>query len=202
MANTRELHSFFPVPVQITEVEGAEALNEALQRDIYKVMETTPNSLPEAWSCNLYTTIASAGLELLEYESFQRLETAIQQEVDRFARHLSFDVDNFPPRMTECWINVYRAGDAQEAHVHKNNVISGIYYAKAPNGCGELLFHSPIADSMLEPPKTATTDYNTPAVGITPVAGQMILFRSWLRHSVKPNRINDDRISIAFNLTM
>ena len=104
--------------------------------------------------------------------------------------------------MTECWINVYGGGDAQEAHVHKNNVLSGIYYAKAPAGCGELLFHSPVADSMLEPPKTRTNDFNTPAVGITPVEGQMVLFRSWLRHSVKPNRITEDRISVAFNLTM
>ncbi len=201
MSNKTEMYSFFPTPVQISEIAGGEALNGDLQRDIYSVMETTPNSLPEAWSCNLYTTISS-DLDLLRFESFRQLEKAINDESTRFARALSYDVDKFPLRMTECWINVYRSGDAQEAHVHKNNVVSGIYYVKAPDGCGELLFHSPLADNMLEPPKTETTDFNTPAVGITPIAGQMLLFRSWLRHSVKPNRITEDRISIAFNLTM
>lgn len=201
MNNAVHLHSLFPTLVQISEIAGAEALNCDLERDIYEVMKTTPNSLPEAWSCNLYTTISS-GNDLLRFPSFRRLGKVIGEETLCFARSLHYDVDRFPPRITDCWVNVYRPGDAQEAHLHQNNVLSGIYYVKTPESCGEMLFHSTLADVMLDPPKTKIDGFNTEVAAITPVAGQMLLFRSSLRHSVKPNRSTEDRISVAFNLTM
>ena len=201
MNNAVHLHSLFPTLVQISEITGAQALNRDLERDIYEVMKTTPNSLPEAWSCSVYTTISS-GFDLFSYDSFQRLGKIIDDETLRYARSLHYDVDRFPPRITDCWVNVYKTGDAQEAHVHQNNVLSGMYYVKTPKSCGELLFHSTLADVMLDPPKTEIDDFNTDVAVISPVAGQMFLFRSSLRHSVKPNKSTEDRISIAFNLTM
>lgn len=201
MNNAVHLHSLFPTLVQISEIAGAEALNRDLQCDTYEIMKATPNSLPEAWSCNLYTTISS-GFDLLRYESFRRLGKVIGAETLSYARSLHYDVDRFPPRITDCWVNVYKTGDAQEAHVHQNNVLSGIYYVKTPDLCGELLFHSTLSDVMLDPPKTQIDELNTEVAAITPVAGQMVLFRSSLRHSVKPNRSTEDRISVAFNLVM
>lgn len=201
MNNATYLHSLFPTLVQISEIADAEALNLDLERDIYEVMKTTPNSLPEAWSCNLYTTISS-GFDLLGYDSFRQLGKIIGDETLSFAKYLHFDVGRFPPRITDCWVNVYRTGDAQEAHVHQNNVLSGIYYVKTPDLCGELLFHSTLSDVMLDPPKTRIDDLNTEVAAITPSAGQMLLFRSSLRHSVKPNRSTEDRISVAFNIAM
>lgn len=201
MNNAAQLHSLFPTLVQISEIDSAKALNDDLECDIYDVMKTTPNSLPEAWSCNLYTTISS-GVDLLRYGSFRHLAKIIDKESRRFAVSMHYDIENFPPRMTECWINVYGAGDGQEAHIHQNNVISGIYYVKAPEGCGQLMFHSTFADVMLDPPKTKIDNLNTEVAAITPVSGQMLLFRSSLRHSVKPNKSTENRISVAFNLTM
>jgi len=55
---------------------------------------------------------------------------------------------------------------------------------------------------MLEPPTTGPNNFNTPLVALQPQAGEMVLFRSWLRHSVKPTRSKEERISIAFNITM
>jgi hypothetical protein len=55
---------------------------------------------------------------------------------------------------------------------------------------------------MLEPPVIETTALNTTQFRVVPETGLMVIFRSWLRHSVLPTDIEDDRISIAFNLTM
>jgi len=30
-------------------------------------------------------------------------------------------------------------------------------------------------------------------------AGTVVLFESWLRHEVPPNRVNSERVSISFN---
>ncbi|MDA0998840.1 MAG: TIGR02466 family protein [Proteobacteria bacterium] len=201
MNNARELHAMFPAAVQITEIAGAEPLNVELVAEIDRIRASVPNSLPEAWSCNLYTTIRS-GLNLFDRPSFVKLRGHIMTEVGAFAASYGFDSQKFPPRITECWVNVYGQGDSQEAHIHQNNVISGIYYVAAPPGCGELLFHSPHSDSMLEPPLREVNNINLPVRAMKPAAGTMVLFRSWLRHSVKPTVGQENRISIAFNLTM
>jgi uncharacterized protein (TIGR02466 family) len=199
--NKRGVHKFFPVAVQTSEIGDAAKLNKSIIGEITKIRGTVPNSLPEAWSCNLYTTISS-GINLLDQPAFASLQQHILTEAAAFAEVYGLDFASYPPRITECWVNVYGQGDSQEAHNHANSVISGIYYVAAPEGCGELLFHAPMSDTMLEPPTTGPNNVNTPLVALQPQAGEMVLFRSWLRHSVKPTRGKEERISIAFNLTM
>lgn len=197
----REINSFFPTAVQSSQLDNADALNKEIIQEIHDIRGTVPNSLPEAWSCNLYTTISS-GVNLFDRPAFQKLQKHIGAEVQAFASVYGLDIQRHPPRITDCWVNVYGQGDAQEAHIHQNSVISGIYYVAAPEGCGELLFHSPLSDMMLDPPKIEVNNVNTPVIGYQPSAGEMLLFRSWLRHSVKPTQGKEERISVAFNLIM
>jgi len=139
---------------------------------------------------------------LTDTEPFSGLKQVILDEVDKYARELRLDVDSHPPRINECWVNVYGKGHSQEVHCHPNHVFSGIYYPKAPEGCGEVVFHSPLSDQMLEPPLTEPTALNMPTFRVQPIPGRLVLFRSWLRHSVMPTEVEDDRISIAFNIVM
>jgi len=201
MPHNGQIHLLFPTAIQVSEIEGAAALNESLVKGCHDIMATTPNFKPDAWSCNLYTTIESP-VSVLEQAPFDALTDIITSGVTKYARTLRFDIDNHPPRINECWINVYGEGHSQEVHCHRNSVFSGIYYVKAPEGCGALIFHSPMADQMLEPPITERNTLNTEGFYIEPVAGRMVVFRSWLRHSVKPNNIKEERISVAFNVTM
>jgi uncharacterized protein (TIGR02466 family) len=201
MTKQSDLLMIFPVVVQVTDIPGTETLNEHLCKGAYDLMKVQPNTKPDAWACNVYTTIHS-GQILSEVEPFSSLKSIILRETEKYATDLKFDVAKHPLRISECWLNVYGKGHGQDIHVHSNNVFSGIYYPKAPQGCGDLILHSPAADQMLEPPITEVTGANTSSFRIPPVAGRMVLFRSWLRHSVMPSEIEEDRISIAFNILM
>ena len=201
MANIRQHLRLFPVLVQVSDIEGSKGLNDKLCESIYELMKTEPNTKPENWACEVYTTIMS-GKMLLDTPPFDALVDIITAEVGKYAHKLKLDIEHYPPRINECWLNVYANGNSQDVHVHRNSVISGIYYPKAPEGCAEVLFHSPWADQMLEPPLTGPDPINATCFNVKPVSGRMVLFRSWLRHSVKLNPTDDERISIAFNLTM
>ncbi len=196
-----KVHMLFPTVVQVTDVKEPAALNKKLMKALGKVRETTENSLPPSWSCTLYTTIAS-GFNLLDQDEFAELKEVIFAGVTEFANTLRLDITHYRPKLNECWVNIYGRNDSQEAHIHQNSVISGIYYVQAPEGCAEVLFHSPMSDVMLEPPTTETSSVNTKMIGFAPVAGRMILFRSALRHSVRANPVDGERVSIAFNVTM
>jgi len=201
MSHKSEAVMIFPTTIQVTDLENPEALNEKICEGCYDLRETQPNTKPASWACNVYTTILN-GQRLTDAEPFSALKDIIMGEVDKYARGLKFDVDRHPPRLNECWLNIYGKGHSQEVHCHRNHVFSGIYYPKAPEGCGEVVFHSPLADQMLEPPITEGTALNTPTFRVQPKPGRMVIFRSWLRHSVLPSEIEDDRISIAFNVVM
>ena len=196
-----QVQMLVPTPVQVSNIPDSAALNERLLKVIYDVKATTPNTKPDSWSCDVYTTIGTP-LTLLEHPEFTEFLDIALDRVVRFARAFKFDVDRYKPRINECWVNVYNNNHSQDVHLHPNSVFSGIYYAKAPEGSSPTLFYSPMADVMLVPPSTARSPLTDIVAGMAAVEGRMLLFRSCVRHSVLPNRIDEDRITIAFNATM
>ncbi|MBM3950557.1 MAG: hypothetical protein FJ311_03790 [Rhodospirillales bacterium] len=201
MPTERTIEPMFAVGVQFSKIPDSETLNAELKEEIARIKGTVPNSLPQGWSCHVYTTIRSQ-LNLMDRPAFKKLGDIIMAESAAYARGYGLDIDRFPLRLNECWVNVYGPGDAQDVHVHRNSVLSGIYYVAAPPQSGELLFHSPMSEVMLEPPITEVNLFNVPVRNVVPSPGTMIFFRSWLRHSVKPTLGKEERISVAFNLTM
>lgn len=201
MSDEDKLCMYFPTVIQVSEVVNAEELNRRLLKTIYEIKATTPNSKPSGWCCEVYTTIGTP-FGLLEREEFRELREIIEQKTLNYANALRYDVKKHKPRLNECWVNVYSSTHAQEVHRHPNSVFSGIYYVKAPKGSAPTFFHSEMSDVMLEPPTTVDTLLNTRVAILDAIEGRMIIFRSWLRHSVPPSTITEDRVTIAFNVAM
>ncbi len=195
------LQMLFPTVVQVSQIEGAAALNRRLLEAVYAIRAGEPNSKPDSWSCNVYTTIGNP-THCLERSEFREFDAIARSKVGSFAQALKFDIEHHPPKINECWVNVYGRTHSQEIHLHQNSVISGIYYVKAPPGSSPTLFYSPTSDVMLEPPTTERTPLNNSIIGFDAIEGRMIMFRSSLRHSVLPSAIDEDRVTIAFNVTM
>ena len=90
--------------------------------------------------------------------------------------------------MDEFWFNIARPGESTGWHDHKDrSVLSGVYYLKVPDNAGDILFRKRDKDKIVE--------WN-----IRSETGKLILVHSNIEHSVKINKSNHDRISIAFNL--
>ena len=106
------------------------------------------------------------------------------------------------------WININRKGDFNREHVHPDCHWSGVYYVKTPANCGELRFHNPIAASSMVKSghllnltsSNIKTSFFLNSIPLDPYEGSVLIFPSWLFHSVDPNRSNYDRISISFNI--
>lgn len=70
-----------------------------------------------------------------------------------------------------------------------------------PEGAGALKFEDPrLAMMQAAPPmKLDVPDVSKRFVYRTPKAGTVMMWESWLRHEVMPNRADTPRISISFN---
>jgi uncharacterized protein (TIGR02466 family) len=97
-------------------------------------------------------------------------------------------------------------------HCHPAAFWSAVYYpdpggAEIDGNGGELLLEDPrypmaymtVPDLLL---RDANNDPMQSLVSIRPVAGRIVMFPSWLRHSVRPHKGDRDRISIALNLML
>jgi uncharacterized protein (TIGR02466 family) len=104
-------------------------------------------------------------------------------------------------QMTDCWVNIMPEQTAHSLHLHPLSFISGTYYVRTPKGCPGLKFEDPrLSSFMAAPPKLPTArDENRLYTTYPAVAGNVLLFESWLRHEVASNRVSEERISISFN---
>ena len=103
--------------------------------------------------------------------------------------------------ITGCWANINASGASHAIHSHPNNFLSGIYYVSTHPGADSVNFHDPRAQTgIIRPPVTELTSQNTDQVVVTVSDGMLLMFPSYLAHSVAPNESDKQRISISFNM--
>jgi uncharacterized protein (TIGR02466 family) len=148
-----------------------------------------------------YTSYASLN-ELHRFSStFAGLERRITRHVRLFARALDMNLRRRVIRMTDCWVNIMPPSAAHSLHLHPLAFVSGTYYVRTPRGCPGLRFEDPRLDRfMAAPPRLpGARRANRAHITYPAHAGRLVLFESWLRHEVAPNRVGSERISISFN---
>ena len=110
------------------------------------------------------------------------------------------------------WANVSGAGDANRAHGHPGAFWSGVYWVddggadqdESLGGLFEMTDPRGLAPVLYAPALRYAVEGCDDAGGartLTPKAGMMILFPSWLIHAVTPYRGTRPRISVAFNFS-
>jgi uncharacterized protein (TIGR02466 family) len=129
----------------------------------------------------------------------------VTEFIYNFAKIMIDDVDPDKSKfnITNMWTTIYPQGAFVPEHIHSNAYLSGVFYAKAPKNCGDIVFHDPawIAKTMM---LRSTVKASFPAIltkqSITPETGKMILFPAWLPHRTMPNKSTEDRIIVSFNI--
>ncbi|MGE0626868.1 MAG: TIGR02466 family protein [Hyphomicrobiaceae bacterium] len=148
-----------------------------------------------------YTSYASLNDLSWRIPAFEDLGRILDREARGFARALDLELAGRPLVLDSLWINVLDRGGVHSGHIHPNCVISGTYYVEAPDGAGAIRFEDPRLPLMMAAPqrKARARPDNRSFVEIAPRPGMLLMWESWLRHEVLPNRASDSRISVSFN---
>jgi uncharacterized protein (TIGR02466 family) len=147
-----------------------------------------------------YTSYASLDDLPLRAPVFADLVKRIDREVGAFARKSQFDLRR-RLKLDSLWVNVMEKDAVHAPHIHPHSVISGTYYVAVPPGSGALRFEDPRLGLMMAAPprKPKARLENRLFVEVQPRPGLLLLWESWLRHGVEPNRARGQRISVSFN---
>ena len=192
----RVLH-FFPTPVIIDELEGAEDLNRELEPAIVDQRQRDSGlklSNRGGWQSkrDFPQWGGDAGKRIIEHAVRLATENT-GYAPNRSAPNWSVDV----------WANINESGGFNMPHIHGGTYWSAVYYVRAGEGeGGQLVLHDPRMPALrMHAPglrfKDAGPDVRTT---IEPKSGLMVLFPAWLLHSVEPWQGDGHRISVAMNI--
>jgi len=103
--------------------------------------------------------------------------------------------------MSNFWLNLNRKGNGNMRHMHPTSFFSAAYYVQVSENCGKIVFEHPTSmANFWWNSFTNTSTYATHStINYEPKVGRLLIFPSWLEHSVQPNASDDVRISVAFN---
>ena len=116
---------------------------------------------------------------------------------------MGWDLKKNELKVTGMWTIINPPKASNSRHIHSNNFISAAYYLKAPEKCGNILFYDPRSARIIRRPITNFSNkLNEEVVNITPQEGLLVLFPSYLHHSVAKNNSDEERIVISYNIVV
>jgi len=132
-------------------------------------------------------------------DDFQELVACMHRAVAGILQFLRIGYDEF--EITGCWATILAPGATHRIHSHPNNFLSGVYYLRTHPGADTINFHDPRNQTgILRPPVVELTTENTDQVVVQVKNGTLLVFPSFLQHSVDANGSDEERISISFNV--
>ena len=144
------------------------------------------------------------GMHLLDTPQLKSLKANIQKSLKHFTKDVLGIKEEF--RITTGWINRNNKGEQIYKHSHPNSVISGVYYIETTPDCAPIIFEKPYLYTNIAHQNVQLTyeennknEYNTDYYGVKPKPGEVLMFPSWLEHTVYPQPADVARISLAFN---
>ena len=182
-------------PTLVWQLQLKADLREAMEARILAALEGIRRDLPRLAPSQGWQSEQT----LHNREEFRDLVACVNHAAKGILHFLRIGYDDF--EITGCWANVLAKGAAHKAHSHPNNFLSGVYYVRTHPGTDTINFHDPRSQvGVIRPPVEELTAENTDQVVVRVKDGTLLVFPSYLQHSVDANTSEEERISISFNI--
>jgi len=184
---------WFPTPIYIKDLKNVENLNTYLENHILNWAKTDKGiqkTNVSGWH---------SPCEMQNYKEYQLLINILYE----FQKEI-YEKEKLSgnPILGNMWANINPKGSYNLSHTHPNCAFSGVYYVKASKNSGNICFEDPrpgVQIQMLNRKKEKIDPQNWKRIEYNPSNGRIIMFPSWLSHSVEQNLSDDIRISVSFN---
>ena len=187
---------FFPTPVWALQLENYKNVNE----EMYAYIKQKQNIDKDGVSKSNIKGWHSKDFNLNEPEP-QNFISLILPSIEKLMIDMNWDKKKQKVKINNMWAIINVGGSANLRHQHGNSTISGAYYVRAPKNCGDIIFYDPRPAPVYSHPNAVSPNsLNAQVNGITPKEGALVLFPSYLDHSVNENLSNEERIVISFNI--
>lgn len=191
-----ERHCLFPSTIRSLECDGYDKIKSELVTWILNYRNNNPTSE-----------------KLTNRGGWQSSSTFYHDEsfslfFEYILKHIHAGLSDFKVNFTlnNMWININERGNYNALHNHPHSHISGVFWVKTPDNCGDIAFENPHHfDRYIEirnlNQEIAEETKNYFGYTFFAKEGSILLFPSDIRHEVQQNNSDEERISISFNMT-
>ena len=139
----------------------------------------------------------------LEMNQPQKFISFVLPAIEQVMLDMNWEREKQIAKINNMWAIINTGGSANLRHQHGNSTISAAYYVRAPKNCGDIVFYDPRPAPVYSHPNVSGPNFlNAQVNGISPKEGVLVLFPSYLDHSVNENKSNEERIVISFNIRL
>ena len=186
----------FPTPIWTISLDNYNEINE----EMYSFIKAEQNKDQKGINKSNVKGWHSKDFDLKENEPRKFIDF-ISPSIEQVMTDMNWEKEKQKIKISNMWAIVNKGGSTNLRHQHGNSTISGAYYVRAPEDCGEIVFYDPRPAPIYSYPKAISSNLlNAQVNGISPKEGALVLFPSYVDHSVNENKSNEERIVISFNI--
>jgi uncharacterized protein (TIGR02466 family) len=206
-----QLTSLYPTSLMRRHLPNMEEVNRQLAGIIAELAATGPNMVAGTSNVGGFQTredLLAENNRFAQHSAMVTLRSHFIRTIQDYAKLLFEQECMRNPTNVDFmlwgWGVSLKAGHSQELHVHPTAHISGVYYVAVPPGAkgetstnGKIRFYDPRPRANMNQLFTQITRHSE-----IPAEGDLLMFPSWLEHSVAAFEGEGDRICIAFNVRL
>ena len=186
-----KIHSIFPT--HMYSVKRDSNLTPIEEKEIRKIIKEGMNKNPgNSSSANSY----------IFNEKLKKIKQFCEQHIKIYVEKIITPKEELDFYITQSWLNVTEPGGSHHQHYHPNSIISGVFYLSSVED-DKINFLDP-NHNLKERYSFSSTEYNvwnSRTWFVSVENNILVLFPSWLEHSVEPNeKATKNRISLSFNV--
>jgi uncharacterized protein (TIGR02466 family) len=195
-SSNQDLNLVFSTPIWTMIVDDYKSINTDMLNYIKSLQAEDPKGINRSnvsgWHSNPFE---------MKHTSVLSFFNKIQKNLNKAIIDLGWNSPSNEFKITSSWSIINKKGSSNNRHIHSDNYISAAYYVRAPEGCGDILFYDPREAKVIRKPKGVDGNaLSADVINIKPKEGLLVLFPSYLYHSVEENITDNERVVISFNL--
>ena len=192
------MHLFFSTPIWTAKIEKYQTVNNSMQNYISNLQKKDPEGVIKS----NFKGWHSKNFDMKDEEPQNFIEK-IKTNINTAINDMGWDLQTQEVKISNMWAIINTKGSLNQKHHHSNSDLSAAYYVSAEENCGDIIFYDPRPAKVYKHPIAKEANIlNATINSISPEQGMLILFPSYLEHSVNPNLSDHKRIVISFNLSL
>lgn len=192
------MHLFFSTPIWTSKIEEYQTVNDNMLNYISNLQKKDPDGVLKS----NFKGWHSKNFDMKDEEPKNFIEK-IKININTAIIDMGWDLQAQEVKISNMWAIINKKGSLNQKHHHSNSDLSAAYYVSAEKNCGDIIFYDPRPAKIYKHPIAKNPNIlNATINSISPQPGMLVLFPSFLEHSVDPNLSDHKRVVISFNLNL
>ena len=192
------MHLFFSTPIWTFKIDKYQTINNNMINYITNLQKKDPEGVLKS----NFKGWHSKNFDMKDEEPKNFIEE-IKKNINTAINDMDWNLQTQEVKISNMWAIINKKGSLNQKHLHSNNDLSAAYYVTAEENCGDIIFYDPRPATIYKHPIAKKPNIlNATINSISPEPGMLVLFPSYLEHSVDPNLSEQKRIVISFNLSL